>query len=72
MTDKLSIIILRKEEHTEFWNVMKENQVTPGFMASNLLEFIYTAQLPPPLKTYLTLKFPNIVIKSANFTNGKI
>lgn len=51
---------------------LNANQITPSIIGSDTTQVIYMMQLPDAMKTYLTLKFPNIIIKPLGFVAGKM
>ena len=72
MQDELSAISCYSDDIPALLEIFRQNNIAPQILGSTTLLSVYTAQLSGPLKTYLTLKFPNICITRAKFTKGKI
>ena len=60
------------EEIIDMLEYLIANQITASIIGSDVTQVIYLMQLPDEMKTYLTLKFPNIVIKPLGFVAGKM
>lgn len=73
--NKRSTITCQKINMTEIIDLLKcliDNQVTVSIIGSDVTQVIYMMQLPDSMETYLTLKFPNIILKPLSFVAGKI
>lgn len=73
MKDRQFKLRCRKEDNEAILRFLRcDHSLHVQTIGSNLLEVIMIVQLSDEIRTYLTLKFPNIVITEARFVNGKM
>lgn len=70
--DRQFTIRCRKEDCESILTFLHSYNLQTLRYGSNLLEVIIIVQLSDEVRTYLTLKFSNIIITEAKFVNGKI